>query len=83
MSQAAVNEAIRVLSNKPLKFTVTVHKPNGEKIEFQTEREPKLDWNEPARCLYLYIGVESYTYVPAMRWQDDYIMTVEKNEPKT
>ena len=83
MSQASVNEAVRVLSNTPLKFTITIHKPDGKKIELQSDREPIIDWNNAARCLYLYLWLESYIQFPAMRWQDDYIITVEKNEPKT
>jgi len=79
MSQSAINEAIRVLSGKKLKFTAVVNKPDGSKIEFQTDREPEIKWHDDLRCVYLYLSPEQYIRFPSMKWEDDYILTCEKN----
>lgn len=58
MSQSASNAVDRILSGKPLKYTITIHKADGTKIEFQSEKPASLDWNNETRSVW--IITESY-----------------------
>lgn len=51
-SQHEANKMIRVLTGRTLKFTCRMFYPSGACIEFQTDDQPKLDWNAEARALW-------------------------------
>lgn len=50
------NKAVRVLSGKPMKFTVRIHMANGSIIEYQSDNTPQLDWSNDARALWIKDG---------------------------
>jgi hypothetical protein len=77
-SQSAVNAMVRVLEGKPLKYTVTVHLPDGSKVEFQSTKAPVLKYNDEARGLWLSDG-EYSSSAPIMPWPPGAIMLVEEN----
>ena len=72
------NKLLRVLEGKPLKFTVRVHLPDGSKVEFQTEKPPKIKWNDEARELWLHQG--DYEAKPVMAWVTGSILLTEENK---
>lgn len=53
MSQSSSNAVDRILSGKPLKYTITIHKADGSKIEFQSDKNASLDWNNESRSLWI------------------------------
>lgn len=63
MSQSASNAVDRILSGKPLKFTITIHKPDGGKIEFQSDKPASLDWNNESRSLWIITADYPKNYV--------------------
>lgn len=72
-----VNKAIRVLSGKPLKHTVRVHKTDGAVIEWQCEEKPELKWHDESRCLTLRDG--AYPHSVIMMWEAGMICLTEEN----
>ncbi len=76
-SVQAANSVMRVLTDKPLKFTVTVHKADGSKIEFQSDDAPKLHYDDQARALWIASG--TYANVPIMAYEQGMIITTEEN----
>lgn len=79
MSQKTANDVLRVLSGTRLKFTCTVHLPAGEKIEFQADKLPCVEWSNEDRGLWLYSTGEYGKSAPIMRWIDGAILLCEEN----
>ena len=79
MSQKTANDVLRVLSGTPRKFTCTVHLPSGEKIEFQADRPPCVEWSNEDRGLWLFNTGEYGKSNPIMRWIDGSILLCEEN----
>jgi len=79
MSQKTANDVLRVLSGTPRKFTCTVHLPTGEKIEFQADKAPVVNWSDADRSLWLFTGGDYSTVGPIMRWIDGAILLCEEN----
>ena len=77
VSHHEANKVIRVLKGERLKYTVRVHLPTGEVIEFQSASDPKLKFNDEARALWLCGG--TYDNVPIMAWVPGSILLVEEN----
>lgn len=78
-SQHEANKAIRVLSGKPLKYTVRVYIPDGRVIEFQTEKLVKVEYNSDTRAIWLHQSVGDYSSVPVMQWIEGSILLMEEN----
>ncbi len=76
-SQFEANKVLRVLSNKPLKFTVRVHLPDDRIFEWQAADRPTVKWNDHARGLWLYHG--QYGDCVCMAWPDGAILLCEEN----
>lgn len=68
---------VRVLSGKPLKYTVTLHLPDGSRVEFQSNTTPKVKFHDEARCLWLCAG--DYSADPVMEWVPGAIILTEEN----
>ena len=77
MSQAASNAIDRIITGRKLKYTVTVHKTDGSKIEFQTDKYVALDWNNEARSLWLKSG--EYGSPPIMEMEKGMVVLTEEN----
>lgn len=75
-SQHDANKVVRVLSGKPLKYTVRVHKPDGSILEYQSVGKPVVEFHNEARALWLR---ESDYGSFVMAWQDGSILLVEEN----
>lgn len=71
------NKVARVLSGKPLKYTVRVHNPDGSVVEFQAALKPNLGFFVEDRSLWL-MGSD-YGTNPIMKWVDGSILLVEEN----
>lgn len=67
-SQHEANNLIRVLSNKPLKFTVRIFLPDGRAVEYQSDNKASILWLDAARTLWIfsagYDGTPICEYVP-------------------
>ena len=79
MSQAAVNEAVRVLTQRPLAFTVVIHMKNGTVYEVQSKKEPKIKWSNESRSSQLCVDVDSYDFSPVCEWSEVGAVFTEKN----
>ena len=66
---------VRVLTGKPLKFTVRIYKNSGEVVEFQTNDKPKPEFNAEDRCLWIECGYDN----PVMRYEPGMVMLTEEN----
>lgn len=78
-SQFEANKVIRVLSGKPLKYTVRVHQPDGSVIEFQTDKLVKVEYNSDTRAIWLHQSVGDYSSCPVMQWVPGSICLMEEN----
>lgn len=78
-SQFEANKAIRVLSEKPLKYTVRVNLPDGKVVEWQTEKAVRIEFNSDARALWLHQAVGDYSSYPVMEWPKGAILLMEEN----
>lgn len=78
-SQHEVNKMLRVLSDKRLKYTVRVHKPDGKVVEWQSDGVPAVEWHGSSRSLWLFQNGSKYETHPVMAWQDGMILLVEEN----
>ena len=77
-SQKTANDVLRVLSGTPRNFTCSVHLPSGERVEFQAEKVPVVNWCAEDRSLWLFAG--DYPHVaPLMRLIDGAILLCEEN----
>jgi len=80
MSQGEVNKVLRVLSGKPLKYTVRLLLKDGTEREFQAENPPSLDYNSEARDLFLIAqATGDYISYPIIRWSEVQMMNCERN----
>lgn len=75
------NKVIRVLQtgSPRMKFTVRVNLPDGKAIEWQSDHQPKVEWNDSDRKLWLKSGAYSED-APIMPWPDGAIMITERNK---
>lgn len=71
------NQVIRVLTGKPMKYTVRIFRENGQAVEFQSENVPKLDWDNEARALWIKEG--GYGGAPIIRHEHGMIVLTEEN----
>lgn len=78
-SQHEANHALRVLSGKPLKFTIRIHKPDGSVIEFQAEGPPKVVFNTEARTLWIEQYSSAYTNPMVCPFEPGMIILTEEN----
>lgn len=78
-SQHEANKVLRVLVGERLKFTVRVHKANGDIVELQSNSPLKLDWNAEARCLWLEQTLEGYTSAPCCPYEVGMFIHHEEN----
>lgn len=80
MSQEAANKAVRVLTGKPLKFTVMILFKDGTEIEFQSDDQPTPAYNEQTRsCFYRY-DAGGTGYIWACQVDDVRLLRCEKTE---
>lgn len=80
-SQAEANKVLRVLKGARGKITCTLHLPDGRCIEWQADNDPKVEWNQEARGMWLFnhATAEQYGKVPMMQWIEGAILLCEKN----
>jgi hypothetical protein len=76
-SQDEANKALRVLSGKPLKFTIRLHRLSGGVVEWQSDSNVTVKWNDEARCLWFTQG--GYDTRPIMPYQDGDMLLTEEN----
>jgi len=76
-SQSAANKVLRVLTGKPLKYTVRIHKADGSVIEFQSNCKPDLKWDNEARSLWIKHG--EYDGTPIMPYEAGTLIMTEEN----
>lgn len=74
-SNHEANNVLRVLKGERRKYTVRVHLPDGQLVEFQSDAMPRLDYNIEDRALWLNQAYEQ----PTMRWVEGAILLVEEN----
>jgi len=82
MSQGEVNKVLRVLSGKPLKYTVRLLLKDGSERELQADTVPKLEYNLQDRGLFLCGQVVSDDYTstfPIIKWAEVSMMNCERN----
>lgn len=79
MSQGHANAVLRVLEGKTLAYTVTVHKPDGKKIEFQTDAKPFVKFDDDTRRDWIMVTGKDYSNSQIMEWERGMILLVEKN----
>ena len=79
MSQSQANAVLRVLEGKPRKYTVQIHRPDGSKVEFQTETIPYVQYESSTRKEWVSLKTEDYNYVMITEWERGMILLVEKN----
>lgn len=79
-SNHEANRVLRVLKGERLKYTVRLHKPDGEIIEFQSARVPMVKFFEEDRCLWLHMADDGYTERAVMKWIEGSILLVEENK---
>ena len=77
-SSHEANKVLRVLKGERLKYTVRVHKPDGETIEFQTDSLPIIKFFDEDRCLWLVAG--NYGGGHIMKWIEGAILLTEENK---
>lgn len=76
-SKHEANKMIRVLNDKPLRYTIVVHKKDGSKIEWQSEEQVVVHWQTEARTLWLKGG--SYGSFDIMQYEEGMIILCEQN----
>lgn len=79
MGQAQVNQVLRVLEGKALAYTVTVHKPDGKRVEFQAEAKPFVKFDDDTRRDWIMVTGKDYSNSQIMEWERGMILLVEKN----
>ena len=79
-SQHEVNRSLRVLKGERLKFTVRVHVPDRDVVEFQANQAPRIKFFEEDRCLWLHGSEDGYTERPIMKWIEGSILLIEENK---
>lgn len=72
------NKLLRVLNDKPLKFTVRIHQPGGNVVEFQADSKPSVKFFEEDRCLWLF-DTGGYGSSAIMKWIEGSILLCEEN----
>jgi hypothetical protein len=78
-SQHEVNKTIRVLQGVRLKFTCRVLFRSGEEVEFQTDEQPNLHFDEQLRETLLRYDAGGIGYTPLASWKDILVFRCEKN----
>jgi hypothetical protein len=77
-SVAAANHFTRVLSGKPLKYTVRIFSADSRIVEFQSGATPKLKFE--AEDQHLWIETDGYPdNYPVCRYEPGMFITCEKN----
>lgn len=79
LSMAEANKVTRVLTGKSLKYTCTVHFPDGTKLEFQAERAPGLTWDDKLRCRVVTCITEDHDSWEVCIAPEGTALTVETN----
>jgi hypothetical protein len=84
MSQIETNRAVRMLTSKPLKFTIRVQRKDGSVIEIQSDHPCKTDFNVETRSLLLVTKVsgEYGSEYPICDWSAVDYVQMEEN-PKS
>jgi len=77
-SQFESNRVIRVLTGKQQKFTIRIHRPDGNIVEFQSDGVAKIDWNSDARALWITAGDYPATY-PVIQYEVGMFILCEEN----
>jgi hypothetical protein len=79
-SQHVANEVLRVLKGERRKYTARLNLPDGNVVEWQSDKSPKLDYNDAARALWLVESAGEYgNNYPIMAWVEGSILLVEEN----
>lgn len=79
MSEPSISEAnklLRVLKGERLKYTVRVHSPDGNILEFQSESRVNLNWLEADRKVWI---VTEYPSSPICPFVEGMVILTEEN----
>jgi len=78
-SQAEANKLLRVLTGKKLKYTVTLHYPDGRRVEFQCDSKVDVKFDDNTRKEWLVHVGGDYTSAAITEWVPGTIILVETN----
>jgi hypothetical protein len=78
-SQLDVNKAVRVLQGKTLQFTCRILFKTGEEIEFQTDQQVNLAYDDSTRTSILRYDAGGTGYTPVTAWDNVLLFRCEKN----
>lgn len=76
-SKHEANKLVRVLNGKPLKYTARLHRRDGTVIEYQSDHQPRLAYNDQARALWVCQG--EYENKPVFPYEEGMVILCEEN----
>jgi predicted component of type VI protein secretion system len=79
-SQSTLNELVRVLQGRKLKYTVRLLLKSGQELEFQTENKLGLDWNNVIRAVVLEPATYNEKNNVIVPWAEVLVLRQEANE---
>ena len=79
MSQSEVNEMVRVLKGERRKYTVRVHRLNGEVVEYQSDYRTQIGWHDTTRSFWLQETLKDFSTGPIMQFEEGMVILCEEN----